>query len=253
MLGGWQQSDFEVVAARPSMGKTAFMCGAALAAATARYYVAISSLEMSSRQLASRMIAIQSHTDVFAINNGRLTQAGYMAVSRAAISIGALPIKYDDSGLITMDQLRAKARQLRVKKELDILFIDYLQLMGGKNKRDNRQVEVSEISRGLKLLAKELDITVVALSQLSRACELREDKRPILSDLRESGSIEQDADIVIGLYRDQVYNDETIDKGVAEILVRKHRNGPIGDVRAAFIEASAQFSDLINLDGGSDE
>lgn len=244
MLGGWQQSDLVIVAARPSMGKTAFMCGAVLAAAENGCHVAVSSLEMSARQLASRMIAIHSHRDVFAINNGRLTTEGYWSVSQSAMAIGGLPIHYDDSGLVTMDQLRAKARQLRVKKELDVLFVDYLQLMGGKNRRDSRQVEVSEISRGLKLLAKELDITVVALSQLSRACEMREDKRPILSDLRESGSIEQDADIVIGLYRDEVYNDETVDKGIAEILVRKHRNGPIGDVRATFIDKSARFANL---------
>ena len=145
---------------------------------------------------------------------------------------------------MTMEKLRAKARQLRVKKQIDVLFVDYLQLMEGSKSRDNRQVEVSQISRGLKLLAKELGITVVALSQLSRQCENREDKRPILSDLRESGAIEQDADIVMGLYRDEVYNRESPDLGTAEILIRKHRNGPIGDVRVSFISTSAKFTDL---------
>jgi replicative DNA helicase len=244
MLGGFQPSDLVIIAARPSMGKTALMCGAALAAAKAGYAVAVSSLEMSTRQLGIRMLAIESKTDVFAVNNGRLTSHGFWAVSHASMEIGALPMKLDDSGLVTMEQLRAKVRQLKVKKEVDILFVDYLQLMNSKGRRDSRQVEVSEISRGLKLLAKELNITVVALSQLSRACETREDKRPILSDLRESGSIEQDADIVIGLYRDDVYYPESVDKGTAEILIRKHRNGPIGDVRVTFIEKSARFENL---------
>lgn len=244
MLGGWQPSDLVILAARPSMGKTALMCGAALEAAHAGYHVAISSLEMSTRQLGTRMIALLSRQDVFAVNNGRLTGEGLWAASHAAMNIGALPMKLDDSGLVTMEQLRAKVRQLKVKGQVDVLFVDYLQLMNSKGRRDSRQVEVSEISRGLKLLAKELNITVVALSQLSRACEQREDKRPILSDLRESGSIEQDADIVIGLYRDEVYNPESIDKGTAEILIRKHRNGPIGDVRVTFIEKSARFENL---------
>jgi len=176
--------------------------------------------------------------------NGRLRQHELGHVNRAAMEIENLPIHIDDSGLVTVDQLRAKVRQLRVKGKVDVLFLDYLQLMGGMRRRDNRQVEVSDISRGLKLLAKELNITIVALSQLSRACENREDRRPILSDLRESGSIEQDADIVIGLYRDQVYNSETMDQGIAEILIRKHRNGPIGDVQVAFIEKSARFDNL---------
>ncbi len=246
MLGGWQPSDLVIVAARPSMGKTAFMCCAALAAAKDGVEVAISSLEMSNRQLASRMIAIHAKLNVFDVLNGRLTTDGAYSAKRAAVKIGGLPMRLDDSGLVTMDQLRAKARQLRVKNQLKVLFVDYLQLMGGgKNKRDGRQVEVSEISRGLKLLAKELDITVVALSQLSRACEVREDRRPILSDLRESGSIEQDADIVIGLYRDDVYHDESPDKGIAEVLIRKHRNGPIGDVKVAFLDTSARFDNLV--------
>lgn len=244
MLGGWQPSDLVIIAARPSMGKTALMCGVALAAAKAGHPVAVSSLEMSARQLGSRMLAIEAQVNVFDLTNGRLHQGAMWPVGNAAQIIGAAPISLDDSGIMTMDKLRAKARQLRVRKQVDVLFVDYLQLMEGKNSRDNRQVEVSQISRGLKLLAKELGITVVALSQLSRKCEEREDKRPILSDLRESGSIEQDADIVIGLYRDEVYNRESPDSGTAEILIRKHRNGPIGDVRVSFVATSARFSDL---------
>lgn len=244
MLGGWQPSDLVIIAARPSMGKTALMCGVALAAAKAGHPVAVSSLEMSARQLGSRMLAIEAQVNVFDLTNGRLPQGAMWPVGNAAQVIGAAPISLDDSGIMTMDKLRAKARQLRVRKQVDVLFVDYLQLMEGKNSRDNRQVEVSQISRGLKLLAKELGITVVALSQLSRQCENREDKRPILSDLRESGSIEQDADIVIGLYRDEVYNRESPDLGTAEILIRKHRNGPIGDVRVSFVSTSAKFTDL---------
>lgn len=244
MLGGWQASDLVILAARPSMGKTALMCGAAIAAAKAGHPVAISSLEMSSRQLGSRMLAIEAKVNVFDLTNGRLHRGAMWPIADAAQVLSSAPISIDDSGIMTMDKLRAKARQLKVNKKLDVLFVDYLQLMEGKNSRDNRQVEVSQISRGLKLLAKELGITVVALSQLSRKCEEREDKRPILSDLRESGSIEQDADIVIGLYRDEVYNRESPDLGTAEILIRKHRNGPIGDVRVSFVSTSAKFTDL---------
>lgn len=245
MLGGWQPSDLVIIAARPSMGKSALMCACALAAAKTGAQVAISSLEMSARQLASRMIAIESRSNVFDLNNGRLDKQSAYRARKSAITLGALPIQYDDSGLITMDQLRAKARQLRIKTGLNLLFVDYLQLMSMTRKhRDSRQVEVSEISRGLKLLAKELGITVIAMSQLSRACEAREDRRPMMSDIRESGAIEQDADIILALYRDEVYKPDSLDKGIAEILIRKHRNGPIGDIKVAFLEAFALFINL---------
>lgn len=247
MLGGWQRSDLVIIAARPSMGKTALMCGAAIAAAKAGHPVAISSLEMSSRQLGSRMLACEAQVNLFDLSNGRLHKSAMWPVGKAAQVLSSIQLKIDDAGLMTMDKLRAKVRQLRVKNQIDVLFVDYLQLMEGKSKRDSRQVEVSEISRGLKLLAKELDITVVALSQLSRKCEEREDKRPIMSDLRESGAIEQDADIIIGLYRDEVYWPESPDSGTAEILIRKHRNGPIGDVRVSFIEQSARFADIYQV------
>lgn len=247
-LGGWQPSDLAIIAARPSMGKTSFLCGCALAAADAGKAVAIVSLEMSAKQLGIRLIANMAHVDVFALMNGRLSNQDCWRVGQVAMQIAAAPITIDDSGIVTVEQLRAKVRQLKIKGKVDVLFVDYLQLMsGGSRSRDGRQVEVSQISRGLKLLAKELNITVVALSQLSRAPEMREDKRPILSDLRESGSIEQDADIVIGLYRDEVYNDETMDKGIAEVLIRKHRNGAIGDVQVAFIPKSARFDNLATV------
>lgn len=244
MIGGWQPTDLVIIAARPSMGKTAFAVGATLAAAKAGKHVACVSLEMSTRQLGARFLAQEAQVSVFHILSGKLWGGDDQAVRRAAMRLAPLPIYYEETGIMTMDRLRAKARQLRVKGQLDVLFLDYLQLMQGTARRDSRQVEVSEISRGLKLLAKELDITVIAMSQLSRKCEEREDKRPILSDLRESGAIEQDADLVIGLYRDAVYHKETLDAGVAEILIRKHRNGPIGDVLCAFTDESAKFSDL---------
>ncbi|UVT18398.1 MAG: replicative DNA helicase [Nitrospira sp.] len=244
MLGGWQQSDLVVMAARPSMGKTSLMCQAAMAAARAGSNVAIVSLEMSRRQLVMRMVAIDAGVDLFALNNGQLSDDEKRRVATSAMSLSNLPIHYDDSGMLNIDRLRAKVRQLRVKKQVDILFLDYLQLMEGVRKRDGRQVEVSEISRGLKSLAKELEVTVVTLSQLSRECEKRESKRPILSDLRESGSIEQDADIVLMLYRDEVYHEESLDKGLAEILVRKHRNGPTGELRLGFVKQYVRFEDL---------
>jgi replicative DNA helicase len=226
------------------MGKTALMCMAAVAAAKAGYPVAVCSLEMSARELGARMLAAEAGVNLFELNNGRLNEGAMWPVGRAAQGLSDAPVSIDDSGLITLDKLRAKTRQLKIRNQVEVLFVDYLQLMEGARRRDNRQVEVSEISRGLKLLAKELGVTVVAISQLSRQCENREDKRPILSDLRESGSIEQDADIVIGLYREEVYNPETPDRGTAELLIRKHRNGPIGDIRVAFVNACARFQDL---------
>lgn len=244
MLGGWQLGDLTIMAGRTGMGKTGLACGAAIAAAKAGHTPAIVSLEMSAAQLGARLMAYEANVSVFDILSGRLSGEHDQRAYRAAMALGALPIHYEDSGMLTMDQLRAKARQLRVKGQLDVLFVDYLQLMQSGKRHDSRQVEVSEISRGLKLLARELEIAVVALSQLSRKCEEREDKRPILSDLRESGSIEQDADVVLCVYRDEVYNKESPDFGTAEILIRKHRNGPIGDVRVTFLKESAKFADL---------
>jgi replicative DNA helicase len=247
MTGGWQLGDLTIIAGRTGMGKTGLACGAAVEAARSGKQVAIVSLEMGVSQLAARLIAYEANVSVFDILSGRIYGDHDQRARRAAMTLGALPICYEDSGVLTMDQLRAKARQLRIKKQLDVLFVDYLQLMQSGKKHDSRQVEVSEISRGLKLLAKELEIAVVALSQLSRKCEEREDKRPILSDLRESGSIEQDADVVLCIYRDEVYNKESPDVGTAELLIRKHRNGPIGDVRVTFLNDSAKFANLVEL------
>ena len=248
MLGGWQAGDLTIVAGRTGMGKTGLACGGAIAAAKAGKKAAIVSLEMSAAQLAARLIAHEANVSVFDILSGRLHGDHDKRTYSAAMKLSVLPIHYEDSGLLTLDQLRAKARQLRVKGQLDVLFVDYLQLMQSGKRSDSRQVEVSDISRGLKLLARELEIAVVALSQLSRKCEEREDKRPILSDLRESGAIEQDADVVLCVYRDEMYNRESPDFGTAELLIRKHRNGPVGDVRVTFMKDSAKFADLIETE-----
>jgi replicative DNA helicase len=226
------------------MGKTALACGAAVEAARSGAAVAIVSLEMSSAKLGVRLLAYEANVSVFNILTGNLHADEIARVRQAAAVLSPLPIAYEDSGTLSIDQLRAKVRQLRVRGQLDILFVDYLQLMHSGQKTNNRQVEISEISRGLKLLAKEMNITVVALSQCSRECEHRDDKRPILSDLRESGAIEQDADVVMFLYRDEVYDNQSPEIGTAEVLIRKHRNGPIGDVRVAFRNDSARFADL---------
>ncbi len=244
MLGGWQKSDLAILAARTSHGKTAFMCHAALSAAMVGHKVAICTLEMGRQQIGNRLLANRAHINLQVLHRPGMSLDTYAAVTHAAMDISNLPIMIDDSTGITMEQLRAKVRQLKIKQQVDVLFIDYLQLISSKRSRDSRQVEIAEISRGLKLLAKELSIPVIALSQVSRECEKREDKRPILSDLRESGAIEQDADVVIFLYRDEVYNRQSEFAGIAELLVRKHRNGPTGDIQAVFRHESASFANL---------
>lgn len=246
MLGGWKAGDLVIVGARTGMGKTSFAVGAAMAAAQSGAVSAIVSLEMSSRQLANRLLGCAAGVSVFKIMSGRLTPGELAAVHRSSVPASLWPMYYTDTALQTTDELRAMVRQLKIKQGLSVLCVDYLQLMQGTRRRDNRQVEVSEISRSLKLLAKELDITVIAMSQVSRACEQRDDKRPMLSDLRESGAIEQDADIVLFLYRDEVYRPEdTLEPGIAEILVRKHRNGGTGDIRVAWQKEAMRFVDLV--------
>lgn len=247
ILGGWHQSDLVILAARTSHGKTAFMCHAALSAANGGCKVAICTLEMGRQQIGSRLLANRAHMNLQILHQAGMSLDAYAALTHASMDIAKMPIMIDESTGITMEQLRAKVRQLKIKQQIDILFVDYLQLIASKRSRDSRQVEISEISRGLKLLAKELSIPIIALSQVSRECEKREDKRPILSDLRESGAIEQDADIVIFLYRDEVYNRQSESAGIAELLIRKHRNGPTGDVQAVFRKESASFADLSEL------
>jgi replicative DNA helicase len=245
-LSGLQPSDLVIIAGRPSMGKTSLALGMAVRAAVKHQKkVGIFSLEMSKEQLGLRMLSSEARLDSHALRNGRLQKEDWRRLTEAAARLESAPIFIDDSGALTVQQMRGKARRLqKEQKGLDLLLVDYLQLMQGRSDAESRQQEISDISRSLKSLAKELQMPVVALSQLSRAVESRTDKRPMLADLRESGAIEQDADVVIFIYRDEVYNPETEDKGIADILVSKHRNGPTGRIRLHFHEQFASFEDL---------
>lgn len=243
LLGGWQRSDLIIIAARPSMGKTSLALGSALAAAKAGHRVGVLSLEMSRRQLGIRLHGMGAPIDVHALRTGRLNYQGWWHFAEAAQRLETLPFWIDDSSILTVEQVAAKARQLKAREGLDLLVVDYLQLLHILH-AESRQQGVAEASRKLKLLAKELDIPVIVLSQLSRDCDRRPDPRPVLADLRDSGAIEQDADVVLFLYREEVYRPETEEKGIAEILIRKHRNGPIGDRRLKFVDRFAMFEEL---------
>ncbi len=246
ITAGLQPSDLIIIAGRPSMGKTSLALGMAeYAAIRANLTVGIFSLEMSQAQLVLRMLSSQAFLDSHALRTGQLTSENWHALCAAADRLESARIFIDDSGGLTVQQMRGKARRLKAEYGLDLLIIDYLQLMQGRSDSESRQQEISDISRSLKALAKELNIPVVALSQLSRAVENRTDKRPVLSDLRESGAIEQDADVVMFIYREEVYNPDTEEKrGTADILIRKHRNGPTGDRQLSFQEQYAKFADL---------
>ncbi len=251
LLAGLQASDLIIVAGRPSMGKTSLALGMAeQAALKGNAVVGIFSLEMSRAQLVLRMLSSQAHLDSHAVRTGQLKGPDWVALTEAAGRLEQAKIFIDDSGNLSVQQMRGKARRLKSEHGLNLLIIDYLQLMDGKGSSESRQQEISDISRALKALAKELDIPVVALSQLSRAVENRTDKRPMLADLRESGAIEQDADVVMFIYRDEVYSPDTDDKGIANILVRKHRNGPIGEVDLQFHDRYAKFHDLDKRQSG---
>ncbi len=246
ITAGLQPSDLIIIAGRPSMGKTSLALGMAeYAAIRANLTVGIFSLEMSQAQLVLRMLSSQAFLDSHALRTGQLTSDNWHALCAAADRLESAKIFIDDSGGLTVQQMRGKARRLKAEHGLDLLVIDYLQLMQGRSDSESRQQEISDISRSLKALAKELEIPVVALSQLSRAVENRTDKRPVLSDLRESGAIEQDADVVMFIYREEVYNPDTEEKrNIADILIRKHRNGPTGDRQLTFLEQYAKFADL---------
>ncbi|QOJ35583.1 MAG: replicative DNA helicase [Nitrospira sp.] len=243
LLGGWQRSDLIILAARPSMGKTSLALSSALAAAKNGARVGILSLEMSRRQIGLRLHGMGAAIDLHALRSGRLTPRGWNALATVSNELEVLPMWIDDSTQLTVEQVAAKARNLHASTGLDLLVVDYLQLLQVST-AETRQQGIADASRALKLLAKELDIPVIALSQLSRACDSRDDPRPMLSDLRDSGAIEQDADVVVFIYREEVYNRATSEKGVAEILIRKQRNGPIGDRRLLFREQYAKFEDL---------
>jgi replicative DNA helicase len=242
---GFQKSDFVLIAARPSMGKTAFMLNVALAPALRmNKSVAIFSLEMSKEQLVNRMICSEAYVDAQKLRVGDIDDDDWVKLAKAAGPLSNANIYIDDTPGISMSELRSKCRRLKIEKGLDMILIDYLQLMTAGRNIENRQQEVSEISRSLKGLAKEMSAPVIALSQLSRAPEARADHRPILSDLRESGSIEQDADVVIFLYRDEYYNKDTEKKNIAEIIIAKQRNGPTGTTELAWLGQYTKFGNL---------
>ncbi|MGH7230684.1 MAG: replicative DNA helicase [Nitrospiraceae bacterium] len=246
LTAGLQPSDLIVIAARPSMGKTSLALGIAQHAAIKHsHVVGIFSLEMAKAQLVLRMLSSEARVDSHALRIGRLQKEDWWRLADAAGKLEQAPIFIDDSGALTVQQMRGKARRLKAEqKRLDLLIVDYLQLMQGRSDAESRQQEISDISRSLKALAKELDVPVVALSQLSRAVESRKPPIPMLADLRESGAIEQDADVVIFIYRDEVYDSDSEKKGIADILVRKHRNGPTGDRQLVFLDKFAKFENL---------
>ncbi|TYQ15001.1 UNVERIFIED_CONTAM: replicative DNA helicase [Acetivibrio alkalicellulosi] len=242
---GLQNSDLVLIAARPAMGKTSFVLNIAQHAAIhARVPVAIFSLEMSKEQLVNRMLCCEAMVDAQRMRTGKLEDDDWQKVARALGPMSEAPIYIDDTPGTSAMEIRAKCRRLKIEKNLGLVIIDYLQLMQGRGKNESRQQEISEISRSLKILAKEINVPVLTLSQLSRAPELRSDHRPILSDLRESGAIEQDADIVTFLYRDDYYNPETEKKNIAEVIIAKHRSGSTGTVELAWLGQYTKFANL---------
>ena len=242
-LSGLQPSDLVLVAARPSMGKTAFVLNIAQYAALRKNYtVAIFSLEMSKEQLVNRLFAMESRVDSQALRTGNLSDTDWDKLVESVGIIGSSRLIIDDTPGISVSELRSKCRKFKLEYGLDLIIIDYLQLMsGGKRSSESRQQEISEISRSLKAIAREIGAPVIALSQLSRAVEGRNDKRPMLSDLRESGAIEQDADVVMFIYRDDYYNKDTENPNIAEIIIAKQRNGPTGTVNLVWLPDYTKF------------
>ena len=242
---GFQPSDLILVAARPSMGKTALVLNIAqYMAFKQNKHVAIFSLEMSKEQLMNRLLSMESKVDSQSMRNGNLKDEDWGKLIESAGVIGDSNLMIDDTPGISIRELRSKCRKFKLESGLDIIMIDYLQLMSGSGKSDSRQQEISDISRSLKAIARELNVPVVALSQLSRAVESRTDHRPMLSDLRESGAIEQDADVVMFIYRDDYYNKDSENKGIAEVIIAKQRNGPIGTVNLVWLPDYTKFANL---------
>jgi len=244
ILSGFQKSDLIVVAARPSIGKTSLALNFALNAATEGYSVGMFHLEMSKDQIVDRLISAQSGIDSWRLRTGNLREEDFARLSEAMGKLADMQIYIDDSPGSNIIEMRTKARRLQVDKKLDLLIVDYLQLMEARKSSDNRVQEISEISRGLKGLARELNIPVIAVSQLSREVEKRPRKIPQLSDLRESGAIEQDADVVMLIYREDYYDKDTERQNVADIIIAKHRNGPIGRVELYFKSDTMTFRTL---------
>ena len=242
---GFQPSDLILIAARPSMGKTAFVLNVAQHMAFKEgKTVAIFSLEMSKEQLVNRLFSLESKVDSQALRTGNLTDEDWAKLIEGAAVVGKSNLIIDDTPGISIAELRSKCRKFKLEHDLGIIIIDYLQLMSGGKHSESRQQEISEISRSLKAVARELNVPVVALSQLSRAVEQRPDHRPMLSDLRESGAIEQDADVVMFLYRDDYYNKDTDKKNIAEVIIAKQRNGPIGTVELVWLPNYTKFANM---------
>lgn len=250
-INGLQRTDLILLAARPAMGKTAFSLNLVQnAALKGDASVAVFSLEMSKEQLVQRMLSAQSNVELSKIKTGTLGESDWPRIIDGMAVLSEAKIFIDDTPGIKISEIRSKCRRLKMEKGLDLILIDYLQLMEGEGKNENRQQEIAKISRSLKILAKELDCPVVALSQLSRSPELRKDHRPILSDLRESGSIEQDADIVMFLYRDDYYNKDSEKKDIAEVIIAKHRGGSTGTVELLWL---GNYTKFVNLEKRFDD
>ncbi|MGI8792844.1 MAG: replicative DNA helicase [Acidimicrobiales bacterium] len=249
LLAGLQPSALITVGARPGMGKTSFALGAAAHAAIEKQRpVLFFSLEMGHNEITQRLLAAEAKVESTKLRTGKLADADWSKISHAIGRLSASPLYIDDNPNLTVMEIRAKARRLQSKLgDLGLIVIDYLQLMSGRHTAENRQVEVSEMSRGLKILARELKVPVMALSQLSRNLESRADKRPVLADLRESGSIEQDSDVVMFIYRDEVYHSDSPDRGSAEVIVSKHRNGPTGVTQLAFLDRYTRFANMARV------
>ncbi len=249
MTSGLQKADLIIVAARPSMGKTAF--AVTIAENYAIHHggsVAIFSLEMSKEQLVQRMLCSQARVDAHSVRSGFLSPSDWPLLTKAAADLSNANIFIDDTPAISAMELRAKARRLKANHDIQLILLDYIQLMRGTTKSESRQQEISEISRSLKAIGRELSVPVIALSQLSRLVEQRQDHRPQLSDLRESGAIEQDADVVFLLMREEYYNPTEENRGVADAIIAKQRNGPVGTVKLAFLKEYVRFENLANVE-----
>lgn len=245
LLSGMQDSDLILVAARPGMGKTAFMLNIAQhVAVKEKLPVALFNLEMSNEQLAIRMLSSSANVAGSKLRSGDISDSDWKKLATGVGHLSSAPIYFDDSTEISVSAIRAKCRKLKLEQDIKLVVVDYIQLMSGSKKSENRVQEVSDISRSLKLLARELDIPVIVGSQLSRDVEKRADKRPVLSDLRESGAIEQDADLVMFLYRDDYYNEDSEFKNVAEVILAKHRNGPTGKLNLMFDPEHISFKNI---------
>ena len=242
---GFQKSDLILIAARPAMGKTSFALNIAINAALRQHTVAIFSLEMSRQQLVNRLLSSESMVELEKMRSGRLEGEDWKKIGFTLGPLSKAPVYIDDNAGINVMEMMSKLRRLKLERGLDLVVIDYLQLMEGRRKSENRQQEISEISRGLKIMAKELDVPIIALSQLSRAPEMRTDHRPILSDLRESGAIEQDADMVLFLYRDDYYHEDSEKRNIVEVIIAQHRNGSTGTVELAWIPQFTKFGNYM--------